>query len=92
MSQDTFKIIGDQVFFGGYLVGELTEVPATIRDACQEALEGYGPPDHEGMSSFDEGHATGYEDGYEEGKSAILDKLQALLQAETVDVQPVDFD
>ena len=41
---DTFHRVGHMVYFNGYLVAELRgDVPATIRDAAEAALDAYHP-------------------------------------------------
>jgi len=41
---DTFHVQGDHVYFNGYHVAVLaSQVPATIREAVEEALHAYDP-------------------------------------------------
>ncbi len=61
---DTFRIIGDEIHFGPFVVARFaTAVPSTVRDHVEELLDGTS------RSSYD----RGYEDGRRETMADLND-------------------
>lgn len=75
---DTFHVTGGGVFFRGYYVAQLfsDNVPATVRDAVEQALHAYHP------DAIDPNEHKGDLDALEEAEGKVYDLTERVQELE----------